>query len=420
MTREAVRNPENFMTLKSWLPIPRMTVRNDHLISRTSEPVKSYPNTLQRLAKYFWYTEYNKNIIEVADELEQRNDISVICITDERKQPIGIIRRDKLFLFLGKRFGRDIISKKTAGETSEAVNVYAGERNILVVLEQLRSQNGKNNNDGENKQNEYIVLVDSQGAFSGILSLQDVANYLVEMTNDDIAQASLLQERLLANADDIKKFNVNVDAWCSSAKGVGGDFYFIKKISERQFFASLCDVSGKGVTASLVVSIVWGFLQSYDMKRGLKDLLVNLNLSIINSFHMEKYLTGFFLIYDAESRILRIADMGHAHVVFLRKGKKVSLQKSRVNLPIGVELSIEPSVCSFSVESGDTLLIYSDGISEQDNPAGEEFGEERLTLLLQESVGKNKSFSKILPVFLEDYRQNTPQHDDMTFLLFRF
>ena len=425
MIKEAVllRKPDDHMTLKSWIQSPRVAILKENLISRANEPVKSYPNTLQRLAKYFWYTEYNKNIIEVADELEQRTDITVVCITDERKQPIGIIKRDKLFLFLGKRFGRDVMSKKTAGETSETVNIYAGERNILVVLEQLRNQNGKDENAGEKKQieqNEYIVLVDSQGTFSGMLSLQDAANYLVEMTNDDIEQASLLQERLLASADDIKKFDVNVDAWCSSAKGVGGDFYFIKKINENQFFASLCDVSGKGVTAALVVSIVWGFLQSYDMQKGLKDLLVNLNVSIINSFHMEKYLTGFFLIYDAGSRMLRVADMGHAHVVFLRKGKKVSIQKSRVNLPIGIELSIEPSVYSFPVEKGDALLIYSDGISEQDNPSGEEFGEKRLTSLLQESMVKNKSFSEILPKCLEDYRLNTPQHDDMTFLLFRF
>jgi len=211
-----------------------------------------------------------------------------------------------------------------------------------------------------------------------------------------------------------------VDSWCCSAKGIGGDFYFIRKISDTKFFASLCDVSGKGVTAALVVSIVWGLLQNFNMQKGLKELLKNLNSSIIRSFHLEKYLTGFFLIYDTESRILQIADMGHAHALFLRKGRKVSIQKSRVNLPIGVEIELEPMVFSFPVQPGDTLVIYTDGISEQDNPAGEEFGETRLVSLIQEVIAHKKNLSGLLPKALEEFRQNTPQHDDMTFLQFRF
>jgi len=423
MTKEAVRLHEEveYMTLKTWGTPPGIKVRS--LISRADKPARFYPNTLQRLAKYFWYAENNGNIIELADELEQRTEITVVCVTDERKQPVGIIRRDKLFVSLGKRFGREVMSRSTIGECAEDVRVYAGERNILFVIEQMRELNGNDGDRFENKQseqNEYLVLVDSQGVFSGMLSFQDVSNYLVEMTNDDIAQASLLQERLLANTGEIKQLEIDMDAWWSSAKGVGGDFYFIKKLSNKRFFASLCDVSGKGVTAALVVSIVWGFLQSYDMQKGLKDLLVNLNSSIVSSFHLEKYLTGFFLIYDAQARLLRVADMGHAHTVFLRNGKSVSLQKTRVNLPVGVELDIDPQIYSFSVEAGDTLLIYSDGITEQDNPAGEEFGEKRITALVKKAVEGNIPLSEILPKTLEDFRQNTPQHDDMTFLLFRF
>ena len=393
-----------------------LQIKKTTLINRAAVPVKSYPNTLQRLARHFWYAGKDKNILELADEMEQRPEIAVICIIDEKRRPLGIVRREQIFLSLGKRFGRDIMSRDSAGECAEAVPVYAGERNILAVFELLRERN----EELTDKRNEYILLVDSQGIFNGILSLQDVADYMVEMTNDDIAQASLLQERLLFNADEIKQLNVYVDAWWSSAKGVGGDFYVIKKISDKHFFASLCDVSGKGVTAALVVSIVWGFLWSYNMQKGLKELLVSLNSSIVSSFHMEKYLTGFFLIYDAEARQLRVADMGHAHTVFLRNGKSVSLKKTRVNLPVGIELDIDPLIYSFQVQSGDTLLIFSDGISEQDNPAGEEFGEERLIDLVQKTAEQNKPLSEALPKVLENFRQNTPQHDDMTFLLFRF
>ncbi|MDR2702099.1 MAG: serine/threonine-protein phosphatase, partial [Spirochaetaceae bacterium] len=227
-------------------------------------------------------------------------------------------------------------------------------------------------------------------------------------------------ERLLTNTDEIKQLQVTVDAWSSSAKGVGGDFYFIRKISDNRFFASLCDVSGKGVTAALVVSIVWGFLRSCDMHKGLKKILESLNSSIISSFHLEKYLTGFFLIYDAETRQLQAADMGHSHTLYVRNGQNASMKKIRGNLPIGIEPDIKPMVYSLPVQDGDTLVIYTDGITEQDNPAGEEFGEERLTALVRKAAVQNKPLSEILPKALDNFRQNTPQHDDMTFLLFRF
>jgi sigma-B regulation protein RsbU (phosphoserine phosphatase) len=166
--------------------------------------------------------------------------------------------------------------------------------------------------------------------------------------------------------------------------------------------------------------MAWGFLRGYSIQRGLRDLLASLNTSIVSSFHMEKYMTGFFLIYDSETRQLHVADMGHAHAVFLRNNKIISMEKTRVNLPIGVETIIDPCICAIGVQSGDTLLIYSDGIPEQDNPAGEEFGEERLLLLAKKAISQNAALSEMLPKTLDDFRRHTPQHDDMTFLMFRF
>jgi len=381
------------------------------LIAGIKKPVKTYPNTLQRLAKQFWYTERHGNILEFADELERQADITAVCITDEQQHPIGIIRREQLFLALSKRFGREVMTRKTVMDCMENALVFSADANILLVQEQLRGISGKNN---------YIVLVDSGGVFSGILSLQDVSDYMVEMTNEDIALASLLQERFLSNTDSIENFNISVDTWWSSAKGVGGDFYFIKKTEENRFFASLCDISGKGVAAAMVVSMVWGFMRGHTMRNGLRELLTSLNESIVSSFRMEKYLTGFFMIYDHRERLLRIADMGHAHTVFLRGGKNLSLKKSQGNLPIGIEPEINPAIFNIPIESGDVLLIYSDGICEQDNPDGEEFGEKRIVALTKHAEKSGKKLSEILPQALDEFRLHTPQRDDMTFILFRF
>jgi sigma-B regulation protein RsbU (phosphoserine phosphatase) len=394
------------------------------LITGIKKPVKTYPNTLQRLAKQFWYTGQCGNILEFADEMERQVDVTAVCITDEQQRPLGIIRREQLFLALSKRFGREVMSRKTVLDCMENVLIFSGDANILLVQEHLRESPGKT--DGTIRDSvlsgktNYIVLVDSNGVFSGMLSLQDVADYMVEMTNEDIALASLLQERFLSNTDNIEDFRISVDTWWSSAKGVGGDFYFIKKIEENRFFASLCDISGKGVAAAMVVSMVWGFMRGHAMRNGLKELLTSLNESIVGSFHMEKYLTGFFMIYDRKAHLLRIADMGHAHAVFLRGGKTMSLKKTQGNLPIGVEVEINPAIFDIPIKSGDTLLIYSDGICEQDNPDGEEFGEKRIVTLAKRMEESGRKLSEILPEALNEFRLHTPQRDDMTFLLFKF
>jgi phosphoserine phosphatase RsbU/P len=400
----------------------RSMMLNGVLIAGIKKPVKTYPNTLQRLAKQFWYTGQYGNILEFADELERQTGITAVCITDEQQRPLGIIRREQLLLALSKRFGREVMSRKTVLDCMENALVFSADANILLVQEQLRESSGETTAQDSvlSGKNNFIVLVDSGGVFSGILSRQDVADYMVEMTNEDIALASLLQERFLSNTDNIEDLKISVDTWWSSSKGVGGDFYFIKKIEENRFFASLCDISGKGVAAAMVVSLVWGFMRGYTMRNGLRELLTSLNESIIGSFRMEKYLTGFFMIYDQKARLLRIADMGHSHTVFLRSGKTMSLKNTQGNLPIGVEVEINPAIFDIPIESGDVLLVYSDGICEQDNPDGEEFGEKRIVALTKWAEKSGKRLSQILPEALDKFRLHTPQRDDMTFLLFRF
>ncbi|MDR1388931.1 MAG: SpoIIE family protein phosphatase [Treponema sp.] len=378
---------------------------------------RSYPNSMQKLARYFKTVQAERTIAELADMLEGDLSITAVCVVDDAARPLGVIRRDKLFLLLGKRFGWDLMAKRPAGEIREEVPVFSGDTNIFTVSPFLSAALKKGTPEMGNS---FMVLTGSGGIFTGMLSLQDLSNYFVDMTNSDIAMASLLQERFLAGADKVLDKTAGVNAWSLPAKGVGGDFYFIRNLGKRRFFAALCDVSGKGIAASLVVSMAWGFLRAYTIRNGLADLIVHLNRAIVSAFHMEKYLTGFFMIYDADTRRLQFADMGHSHTALLRGEAFHRLEKARVNLPIGLDPSIEPVLFHMKIQSGDALLVYTDGITEQDNPGGEEFGDERLLELVRQSRATERDLDTLLIPALEEFRQTTPQRDDMTCLLFRF
>ncbi|MDR2143751.1 MAG: SpoIIE family protein phosphatase [Treponema sp.] len=394
-----------------------MQTETEHPVLQTENPVRSYPNSIQKLARYFRTVLKNETIAALADDLDGERRVPAVCVVDEKLRPLGVVKRDKIFLLLGKRFGRELMGKSRVQEITEEAPVFSGETNILV-LSRLLSAALKG--EETEKENDYIILTGPGGVFSGMLSFRDLSNYFVDMTNRDIAAASILQERFLANADEPGNRRIQVNAWSVPAKGVGGDFYFIKNLGESRFFAALCDVSGKGISAALVVSMVWGFLRAHTINGGLRNLLIDLNDSIISTFHLEKYLTGFFLICDSAEERLQFADMGHSHGVFIRNQSVHTLEKARVNLPIGVEVDIKPVICRIRIKPADVLFVYTDGITEQDNPQGEEFGDRRLLDLVRECRFDGKKLNGVLPAALDNFRKNTPQRDDMTCLFFRF
>jgi sigma-B regulation protein RsbU (phosphoserine phosphatase) len=258
--------------------------------------------------------------------------------------------------------------------------------------------------------------VDAAGVFLGTLGSQDLANYLSRMTSEDIRLAGQLQDRLMAGKDLTGGAGWFMEAWSRSAKGVGGDFYFSRLLPDGRAFLALCDVSGKGVAASLIVAMVWGMLQMYDFASGLEELLVRINESVIATFHLEKYLTGIFMIYEPKKRTLEVADMGHSHAFLLRAGKAYPLRGRQSNLPVGIEHEIKPRISAWSLEPGDLLVAYSDGITEQENPEGQEFGERRFAALVARAAKANERFQAFLPRAFDAWRGATPQQDDMTFL----
>jgi phosphoserine phosphatase RsbU/P len=410
-------------------------------------PERLYSSSVLRIARHPWSANAASRVLELADELQRRPEIAVIGIVDDGGRALGIVRRDRLFALIGKPFGREVLQRSLLREVMEAAPTFHAHADFFAVAQDLRSieqprrggpayQERQAGSDmavsfaGEGEAGPaYFPLVDDKGKLQGILAGQDLANYLARVTQDDIELAGQLQERLLAGAELPDTGRYRLEAWSRSAKGVGGDFYFGREIAPGRVFAALCDVSGKGVAASLIVSLVWGILRGYDFRRGLRELLTSLNRAIVATFQLEKYLTGFFMIYDQASGRLVYADMGHSHVLVLREGRAHALRSPRMNLPVGIEGEIDPAIQMVRLREGDSLFAYSDGIVEQENTEGVEFGDRALVRVLlsaglssdglpSEGQSMRKGGLQVaLPAAIDAYRAGTPQQDDMSFLL---
>jgi len=378
------------------------------------DPGRRYSNSLFSIARDFWCISSQAYILEAADALQKLEGVNAVAVVDAERHVLGIVQREALFSIVGKPYGRDVLRRSLITDIIERPPMMEGNLNLFAATASMREW-------GEDARRfSHIPLIDSDGTFQALLSNRDLSEHLARMTEDDIELAGILQERLVSGTDFLERKDVSVSAWSRSAKGVGGDFYFVRDLEGGGVFAALCDVSGKGVAASIIVAMVWGFLKAFDFRKGLRELIINLNQTVVSTFHMEKYLTGFFMIYKPGENKLLCADMGHSHVFFIRNHRIAPVRGKKLNFPVGIEYDISPSLMKISLKPEDTLVVYSDGIVEQEDHGNNEFGEEQLARFLVDNISSGESLKTAFPLIIDEFRGNVPQHDDMSFLRFHF
>jgi sigma-B regulation protein RsbU (phosphoserine phosphatase) len=376
------------------------------ILNRLSPP-RAYGSSSLLAARHFSFVPAGTMTLDLADAMRKEDDVEVVAVLGPDRRPLGMISREKLFALLGKPFGREVLGRTSVAELLEdAPRVNLHESLFAVAGEALAA----------GRETPYLVLVDDEGAFGGILSARDLSEYLSRMTQDDIELAGEIQSRLAECNELVGDHRMSFEAWSRAAKGVGGDFWFTHRLDDGRVFLALCDVSGKGVAASLVVSMVWGMLLMFDYKAGLESLLVRLNESIIATFRLERYLTGFFAFYDPGTMELSVADMGHSHSLLARGGKVLRLKGSRRNMPLGIERVVEPAIERWRLREGDSLFVYSDGLVEQEDAQGLEYGEAALASALAGCLSRGEPLARSLPAAFDLHRGRIPQQDDMSFL----
>jgi len=393
---------------------PESATRLPGVIRMCNQNERSYGTSISKVARHFGMVDQHARILEVADELQQRTDLPVLGVVDDQGRPVGFVTRDQLFATLGKPYGRDILSRSPIRDLCFAARSFYRHANLFIIVEELSA--GATISDALG----HFVLVDDQGRFAAIFSNHDLMGFLSRMTQEDIEMASRLQERMIGTSAREAGEGWSFHAWCHPAKGVGGDFYFSRQLADGRWFMTLCDVSGKGVAASILSSMVWGMLSMYDFRLGLKTLVSRLNEAVISTFQLERYLTGVFMVWDPSTKRLIWADMGHSHITIGRQGRIKFLSGSQSNLPVGLEPGIDPAICAATLGPGDRIFVFTDGITEQENPSKEEFGEARLFDLLKGQGPETREASILaerIPLSLETWRQTIPQQDDMSFVL---
>jgi serine phosphatase RsbU (regulator of sigma subunit) len=207
------------------------------------------------------------------------------------------------------------------------------------------------------------------------------------------------------------------------ARAVGGDLYDFFRLDERRVFMLIGDVSGKGVPASLFMSIAKALSKSIALRQrlDLKAVLTQANVEIARDNPEAQFVTMFAAVLDADSGTMEYWNAGHDAPV-LRSSTLGSLESPAGGPPLCVLDEFEYGSDSVQLARRDAVVMFTDGVTEAANAAGELYGRSRLNALLAR-VPPDATADDLLRAILDDLRGfvgSAEPSDDVTLLVVRW
>lgn len=388
--------------------------RLNNSVLKWYRPEKARNQAISQIASGFYCVEQEQRIEEVAAELTKLEDVTAVGVTDASGRVTGTIVRNDFFTLLGRPYGRDVLRNLAVREVMTTGPSFKADTNLFSIAEELSTYL-------QSADISFFPLRDENGGFCGIFSTHDLLLHLSNMTQNDIALARKLQSRIVRERDLVAGESFEFTSYSSTAKGVGGDFYSLLKYDVGKWVLAVCDVSGKGVAASIVTSVIWGMMSIFDFRRGVRPFIQKLNDYVVQTFESEKFVTGLFVSLDESTGEARICDMGHSHIFLFRNGRLLKVTTGQNNLPIGVVPDISPRVSRFVPETGDILMVITDGLIEQENMAGETYEIKRVSAILEKTSDLPvESINDALIEDFERFRGNHHLNDDVTYGIVKF
>jgi sigma-B regulation protein RsbU (phosphoserine phosphatase) len=313
----------------------------------------------------------------------------------------------------------EIVALKESGvETAVALRT---KHEILGLLLTTARTGGRHHNEAErqllqNCAEHFALMIENARLTARVVEQEKVRR--------DIALAAEVQRRLLPERPPDATIAA-LAAVSLPARSVGGDYYDFIDVGNQQIGIALADVSGKGIAAALIMSVVQASLRIIASEEGelsLPRIAEKMNRFLHRSTAANSYATFFYAQVDERTRQLRYVNAGHNPPYLLRRvGLESDIRElSTGGAVIGLFPQMSYSEATVDLQSGDVLVAFTDGVTEALNTSDEEFGEERLKALLGQlmHLPVNEIASR-LGDELRGWIKNAAQHDDLTFIVMK-
>jgi serine phosphatase RsbU (regulator of sigma subunit)/HAMP domain-containing protein len=242
-----------------------------------------------------------------------------------------------------------------------------------------------------------------------------------ERIKRELEIAREVQMRLLPKSmPEINGFDIN--AICIPANEVGGDYYDFFNLPGNKLGIVIADVSGKGTSASFYMAQLKGMMiQLAPEHNSPVSLLFELNQKLYSSLEKNMFITLIYGILDIQTQKLQISRAGHNSFIHIKRDKSY-----HIYTPSGIGLGLDRGEIfkskleqiNITLKPDDSLLFYTDGITEAMNEKDEEFGEDRLLHAALESKSSGASRkSKTIQDQMNKFVGNNTPHDDITLII---
>lgn len=246
----------------------------------------------------------------------------------------------------------------------------------------------------------------------------------------ELELASQIQKTLLP--EGISSFpGLEIDAFYKAASRIGGDLYDAFDIGDGKYCIVVADVSGKGIPASLVMSMLRTVVRIYsDGATSARELLLKVNGYLQKNIPSGIFVTLFLMLYDSKSNKSTAVSAGHNPLILYRSAENKIERFNPSGMPVGLPQSSGSSYengleeAEITLNRGDTFMLYTDGVSEATDENGQHFGVERIEQTLFDISSRcadqklNDAASKMKEA-LTDFSHRQDFSDDITFILGR-
>ena len=243
----------------------------------------------------------------------------------------------------------------------------------------------------------------------------------LESIKGDLAVAREIQQAILPrifppfpeNAGEL-----DIAALMNAAKDVGGDFYDFFRIDDQRIGFVIADVSGKGVPAAIFMAVSRTLIRATGVRGGSPAECISYSNGLLAQESANyMFVTVFYGIYNIATGQVTYTNAGHNPPYLMKADGRIEQLPMSKDLVVGAIDDFQFSEETLQLEHGDTLLLYTDGVTEALNLGDEEFGNQRLqAVLAQLTSNSSQDIIERIKACVSDFAGEAEQSDDITLL----
>ena len=405
---------------------------------RKAQEVTSLQYFSKLITEVLDFNDLAETVTDIAQKLSDSKACWIIWQNGSRHNSvaaknIGFVESDKLSnKILEKIKIEDLTSTKTLNLREKIVESDPDNSYSVVSVSPIKTKGVTHGILVAAKGSGQIFTLDD---LSAIETFSDYASVAIE--NSRLLEESIEKERLEKELDVAREIqrkilplkapeipNLQIASVFIPAFEVGGDYYDFFKINESKLGFVIADVSGKGISAAFIMAEIKGIFESLSKTiETPKDILIQANEILWHTLDSKTFVSAAYGYFDLNKKKLTFARAGHCPLYLLRSDQSKVVKPSGLGLGLSERdyFTINIEEYSVDLQNNDTIVLYTDGVTEAKNDLLEDFGDKQFLKVLQSNISLNaEELSNKIIHEISVFSSGHEQYDDITLVIFKW